>query len=136
VFHNRFQGSLVSDAKAGQYAFYRYHVPDPVYFHRDIRVTIQTIGGDDKAKITAAMKKGVPLRPVSVESAGRFSKLLDPTPAVRLEDAPASGWTNVYRRDDWSAVALFYLDSATDGLPPLPPVEERTAGMSGPAPEK
>lgn len=39
-YHGRFQGSLVSDDRNDLYAFYRHHVEDPVYFHKDCRVTL------------------------------------------------------------------------------------------------
>jgi len=131
VYHNRFQGALVGDKAAGQYTFYRYHIPDPVYFHRDIRVTIQTMGGDSKDKITEVMKKGVPVQPVTIDDNGKFVKLLEGSapPALETHPAPASSWVNVYRRDDWSVVAFFYLDSPENGLPALPAVAERTAGL-------
>lgn len=134
VFHGRFQGSLISDQKAGQYSFYRYHVPDPIYFHRDIRVTIQQIGGDTKANISALMKKGVSVTPVSIDDEGRFHNLLESSPATSLDQhpAPPTAWTNAYRRDDWSAVALFYLDSPQNGLPSLAPVAQRIEAINNP----
>lgn len=135
TYHNRFQGALVGDKATGEYTFYRYHVPDPVYFHRDIRVTIQTMGGDSKDKISEVMKKGVPVKPVTIDDNGKFVKLLEGAAPRSLDEhpAPASSWVNVYRRDDWSVVALFYLDSPVNGLPAIPAVAERTAAMAGPA---
>lgn len=136
VYHNRFQGALLGDKAAGQYTFYRYHIPDPVYFHKDIRVTIQTMGGDSKDKIVEAMKKGVPLQPVTIDDDGKLVKLLEGAapPSLETHPAPASSWVNVYRRDDWSVVAFFYLDSPESGLPALPAVTERTAGLPPAAP--
>ena len=131
TFHQRYQGSLVSDSKTGQYAFYRYHIPDPVYFNKELRVTMQQIGGDTKAKMTAVQKRGVAMRPVSMDQGGKFAKLNESEGAVELDklDAPDDAWVNVYRRDDWSAVALFYLDKPENGLPPLAPVAKRTEAM-------
>jgi len=131
TYHQRYQGSLVSDAKTGQYAFYRYHIPDPVYFHKEIRVTMQQIGGDPKDKMTAMQKRGVAMRPVSVEHGGKFTNLNEATEAVNLEtlQAPADAWVNAYRRDDWSAVALFYLDKPENGLPALAPAAQRTEAL-------
>lgn len=132
VFRHRYQGSLVSDTKNGQYAFYRYHVPDPVYFHRELRVTIQQIGGDAKEKITGLLKKNVPIRPVTIDDDGKLTKLLE-SPASSLDQHPApdKAWVNVYRRDDWSAVALFYLDAPENGLAPLADIKQRIEGVSG-----
>jgi hypothetical protein len=40
-YRGRIHGSTVSDSTNDLYAFYRYHLDDPVYFHEDCRVTIQ-----------------------------------------------------------------------------------------------
>lgn len=131
VYKHRYQGSTVSDNKTGQYAFYRYHIPDPVYFHQELRVTMQQIGGDTKAKMIAMQKRGVAMRPVSIDEGGKLTGLNKPGEAVQLDTlkAPDDAWVNVYRRDDWSAVALFYLDSPENGLPPLASVEKRTEAL-------
>jgi hypothetical protein len=127
-FAHAYQGCLVSDKDRGRYMFYRYHVPDPVYFEKDIRVTIQQMGGDSKTKVIEMQKKGVPLVPVSVAYHDRFIRLFDLPQPVNLEkhDSPMASWTNYFRRDDVSAVAYFYLDKPENGLPALAPVEERT----------
>jgi len=92
---------------------------------------MQQIGGDTKAKMTAMQKRGVAMRPVSMDQGGRFIKLNESEAAVELDklDAPDDAWVNVYRRDDWSAVAMFYLDKPENGLPPLAPVAKRTEAM-------
>ena len=41
---NQYQGCTIANEKDFQYAFYRFHIPDPVYFYNDIKVTIQQIG--------------------------------------------------------------------------------------------
>ena len=43
-YAQRYQGCLVADQEHMQYCFYRYHVPDPIYFRKEARVTIQQIG--------------------------------------------------------------------------------------------
>jgi len=132
AYHNHFQGCLVADSKSGQYGFYRYHIPDPVYFHQDIRMTIQQIGGDRKDRVAALVAKGAPIRPVSVDDKGRLSKLFESSPPRSLaqDSSPADAWANYQRRDDWSAIALYYLDSPENGLGALAPAAERTAGLS------
>lgn len=71
------------------------------------------MGGDTKEKISEAMKKGVAVTPVSVDDRGKFSGLIEAgMKDLDAHPAPKTAWTNVYRRDDWSAVALFYLDRA------------------------
>jgi hypothetical protein len=135
TFSHRYSGSLVADSERGQFAFYRYHVPDPVYFHKDLRVTIQSLGGDTKARVLEMMLRGVPVKPVSIAEPGKFTKLLEGTPQeLAATPAPPDAWVNVYRKDDWSAVALFYLDAPVNGLPRLAPVEKRVEGLKGAKP--
>ena len=75
------------------------------------------------------------MKPVSVDNAGKFAKLLEGATPIALDSdaAPGTAWTNVYRSDDWSVVALFYLDAPENGLAAIPGVAERTAGMDGPS---
>jgi len=131
TFDDRYQGSLISDKEKGLYTFYRYHVPDPVYFEKDLRVTIQQIGGFGKMSIIKMLQEDVPIIPVSVAYGDQFVKLLDADPPIDLEtaDLPTGPWTNYYRQDDVCAVAYFYLDDPENGLPPLAPIAERTADL-------
>jgi hypothetical protein len=131
TYHQRFQGSLVSGGKAGQYGFHRYHIPDPVHFHKELRVTMQQIGGDTKRNMTAMQNRGVAMSLVSMDQGGRFTKLNESAETVELDklEAPDDAWVNVHRRGDWSAVALFYLDKPENGLPVLAPVAKRTEAM-------
>mgnify|MGYP003412827234 FL=1 len=134
IFHNLYQGSLISNDKTGQNAFYRYHIPDPVYFHGSIRVTIQQMGGASRDKVANLMNKGVPLIPVSVYTEPKFGfiKLLemqDP-PKLGNENFP-KGTVIFYRQDDVSATAYFYLDKPTNGLQELQSKEVRTANLIG-----
>ena len=130
-FSNLYQGALIEDSSNGHHTFYRYHVPDPVYFNKDIRVTIQQIGGSGKQDIIKMVKSGVPIVPVSVSYSTGFAKLLEEEQPVDIEthDSPAGGWTNYYRRDDVCAVAYFYLDKPENGLPPIADVKDRTDKM-------
>lgn len=43
-FINQYQGCTIANEKDFEYAFYRFHIPDPVFFYDDIKVTIQQIG--------------------------------------------------------------------------------------------
>src|SRR5690606_33450563 len=77
VFHQQYHGALVTDNKRGRYSFYRYHIPDPVYFQEALRVTLQQIGGDMKANVIKMLDKGVELLPVSLNHKDGFIRLLD-----------------------------------------------------------
>lgn len=108
-----YQGCTVADRDAFRYCFYRLHVPDPVYFHREIRVTIQQIGWASVAEMDR------------LQAAGTKLYKAGPGPELR-----AMGETGLFEReDDWSSCAWFYLDRPTSGLPPLPPLAERIAGL-------
>ncbi len=122
TFAHACQGSLIADREKGLFAFYRYHIPDPVWFYEDIRVTMQQIGGAQTNKVIELIDNDALLQPVT---AGRVNLLdMDPVPDIRSPDYPG-GWTNFYREDDWSSVAYFYLNRPTSDLPLLPPVELR-----------
>jgi hypothetical protein len=108
-----YQGSHVADHERLRYCFYRYHLPDPVYFRNDLRVTIQQIGYRGSNEIADMHKTG---QPVYKAGAGR----------VEMET-----WQEgiFEREDDWSSCAYFYLDRPSTDLPALDPLEARTAGL-------
>jgi hypothetical protein len=112
-YTNLYQGCTVADGPAMRYCFYRYHVPDPIYFRKDIRVTIQQIGYMGPEHIGPRHRIGQPLyRPGPGE----------------VEKGP---WEDglFERQDDWSSCAYFYLDAPENGLAPLDPVEARTRSL-------
>ena len=130
VYAHRYQGCLIADKENRQWAFYRYHIPDAVFFDKDCRVTIHQIGGDDKKKVRELIKQGVALKPISISKDGNFTKLLENTDEPNLDDPSVpDGWCNFYRRDDVSATAYFYLDRPENDLPAIAPVAERVKGL-------
>lgn len=135
AYVNRFQGSLVADEPRGRWTYYRFHVPDPIFFDRDIRVDLQQIGGWPKDKVIELLKAGAKLKPVTIDPGQRtnFQQLLSSGKAVTDPGLP-SGWTNFYRSDDVSAVAFFYLDAPVSGLPALASAADRLAALRPPAP--
>jgi len=129
-FAHVYQGCPVVNATNRMWSIYRFHVPDPVFFSQSLRVTIQTIGGTGRDKVREFLKKGLPLRPVSVDSKGKFVRLLEPN-APKISDASfPEGWVNFYREDDYCTTAYFYLDRPVNDLAPLPPVEVRTTKLN------
>jgi hypothetical protein len=128
-FANRYQGCPVADAARRMWAFYRFHIPDPVYFERDLKVTIQTIGGTDAAKVRNFVKRGLAVIPVSVDLHGKFTKLLEPGAPSLNDPSFPEGWVNFYRQDDYCATAYFYLDKPTHDLPPVPGLDVRVKGI-------
>jgi hypothetical protein len=112
-FAHLYQGSPVADDTRGVFAFYRLHVPDPVWFHRDVRVTMQQIG-----YLTDYSRGAVTRTGATLYRAGPGRVPLDTRADGKFE-----------RADDWSACAYFYLDRPENGLPRLAPVAERVAGL-------
>ena len=126
-FNNRYTGCLVADREKDRWTFYRYHIPDPVFFRKEIRVDIQAMGGNQKEKVIEFIQSGIPLIPVSVQDAQVFKGLMEAEPPVNLvTDEIMSGWTNFYRSDDWSSTAYFYLNSPVNDLPELADIKLRT----------
>jgi hypothetical protein len=141
-FVGRFFGSLLSDEARDRYAFYRYHLPDPVFFREECRVTLQQIGNTRSHEVRVLIEKGVPLVPTWALELGDqdvlrmqgepvqhlFRETSDPA-LLLSDDFPLSS-TSFYREgDDVSATAYFYLDRPSNGLPPLPGVEVRLRGV-------
>lgn len=134
-FFNDHAGCLIADAPNRQWAFYRFHLPDPIFFARGCRVTLQQIGGAMKPKVAALQQAGVPLIPVTLDQNGQMQHLYEPgAQAMRLDEMkPSDGWINFYRTDDVSATAYFYLDAPFTGLPELQPVMERVPAGGNPS---
>ncbi len=119
-YAHMYQGSLIVNDSTREYAFYRYHVPDPVYFDSSIRITLQQMGGAPRDKVLEMISADVPLIPVSV-AGSEFIKLLENPQDI----SEISGWVNFYRSDDVSSTAYFYLDRPSSDLPLLPEVSMR-----------
>jgi hypothetical protein len=112
-YANLYQGSPVADEKKMQWTFYRYHVPDPIYFRTDVRVTIQQIGylaEHSRAPVVRAGRRLYRAGPGRVE--------MDLSKDGKFE-----------RADDWSSCTYFYLNRSDSPLPALAPVAERVAGL-------
>ena len=135
LYAHRTQGCpLIYDVEPSAWAFYRYHIDDPIYFHEACRVAIQTIGGAGKEHIIGLIKKGLPLTPISIDPDDKtmpFTHLMDLEQPVNLErpEIP-DGWCNYMTQDDWSGVAYFYLDAPESCLPPLQPIDIRTKAVT------
>ncbi|MDH5609053.1 MAG: DUF2961 domain-containing protein [Cyclobacteriaceae bacterium] len=124
-FHS-YQGCSVADQQNFQWSFYRYHIPDPIFFKSDFRMTIQQMGGSMLGEVTRMQEAGVPLLPVTINGEPKPLALYDPRKPVRLKEASLpDGWTNYYRSDDVAAVAYFYLDKPMNELPDIQPLAIR-----------
>jgi Protein of unknown function (DUF2961) len=115
-YANLYQGCLLADYEHMRYCFYRYHIPDPIYFHDDIRVTIQQIGV---------------ILPQDVEGLSNPRKpLYKAGPGlVEIDRTHLHSFQLFEREDDWSSCSYFYLDKSENGLPPLALLEDRIKGL-------
>lgn len=128
-YAHRYQGCPLADEKNKQWSFYRYHVPDPIYFRTQCKVTFQQIGGEGTEFVRRLKKKGAVIKPVSV-AGEKFHKLLEMNPVPDLMDPKfPQGWTNYYREDDVSSTAYFYLDKPSNTLPAIGNLVSRTANL-------
>lgn len=92
---------------------YRFHVQDPIYFHHDIRVTLQQIGGAPYQKVLELYRAKVPLIPITIDESDllKFYHLLDKDSELHITDKKfPKGFVNFYRKDHVTSTAYFYLD--------------------------
>jgi len=121
-FINRFHGSLISDDKEGLYSFYRFHIPDPVQFRKNCKVTIQQMGGVAKKEVKKMIAENLKIKPVcAILSNGKQCNFFGDE-NYKFDDKQFTDetWVNYYREDDFCATAYFFLDSPTNNLPLLP----------------
>lgn len=132
AFAHQFQGCPIAEKNSNKWAFYRYHIPDPIFFHTKCKITIQQIGGGDYQSVKKLAENGVELIPISVDqdSSKGFVRLyeMDKIPKIESKEFPR-GWVNFYRRDDYAATAYFYLNKPFSNLPLLQNIEIRTLNL-------
>ncbi|HET9746209.1 MAG TPA: glycoside hydrolase family 172 protein [Chitinophagaceae bacterium] len=129
-FINQYQGCTIATDSTGQFNFYRWHIPDAVYFNSDIKVTIQQIGGWMKEDMRRLQKRGANFKAVTVDGPKGFYRLLDMDKPPSLTDGDfPDGWVNFYRIDDYSSVSYFYLNKPSSTLPPLPTIDIRVKAV-------
>ena len=123
-----YSGCIVQNDSAGEIAFYRYHIPDPIYFKNDCKVVLQQIGGAGTDMVRSYQKNKVPVIPVTTDTGKNIFHYNDKKTVLLDSSAPA-GWTNFYRSDDVSATVYFYLDKPSDNLQALQPLAIRVAAL-------
>jgi len=129
-FINQYQGCTIANDSTGQFNFYRWHIPDAIYFNNDIKVTIQQIGGWMKEDMKQLQQRGANFKAVTVAGPKEFHRLLDMEKPPSLTDAGfPEGWVNFYRIDDYSSVSYFYLDKPSSALPSLPSIDIRVKSV-------
>lgn len=123
-YSHRYQGSPYVSSSAGKaWGFYRFHIPDPVYFYEDIRVTLQVLGGPGFGQMLEVMDQYPELR---------FIKAGDGTEHYTRQELESNihGSGIVERTDDYSVTAYWYMDRPSNDLPPIAEYSERIKDLS------
>ena len=110
-FDHLYQGCVLDQVRNGVWGFYRYHVPDPVYFHSDIRVTLQQMSGADSKHILDNIKPE------------NYPEMVNGH--VRFDPEVHKGWQNFEAPQDVCATAYWYQTLPSPDWGPIQPYEER-----------
>ena len=113
-YSNMYQGCHLADEENYQYAFYRYHILDPVYFYQEIKVTMQQIGCMDQELRKKLLEAG---------------RILVNGPERKIIDLSKDSGPIFERQDDWSSCAYFYFHKPSNELPVLPDLNSRVSGL-------
>jgi hypothetical protein len=119
-FNHLYQGCLLAGIDNGIWGFYRYHAPDPVYFHREIRVDLQQMQGAMASQIN---------KDISPENYPELVKT-----HKRFE--PSSGedtWENFEAPQDVCATAYWYQSLPSPKWGPIEGYEARMKDLGLPA---
>ena len=124
VFSHAEQGFTIADEAAMALAFYRYHVADPVWFEREIRVTIQQIGSWNPELLEFLKERGRPIHQAGLGAA------IPPEP-LDFSRPDLTDFGLFEREDCWNSCAYFYLDRPDHDLPAPPCLAERARALPG-----
>jgi hypothetical protein len=111
----------LSEKDDGLWALYRYHFADPVYFHKDIRVTLQQIAG---ASVQQIRERIAPENyPELTETHTKFDSSMYSDPRK---------WLNFEVPQDVCATAYWYQRLPSPNFGPLEPYQRRMEGVTEP----
>jgi len=99
---------IPDDGLNGEVSMYRWHLPDPIYWHSKIRVTVQQIGFSREQYYAV---------PGATKNPKDFKEI-------------KNGYKE--RTDDWSAATFWYEPVPSQPLPLMPGPEARLADLLGP----
>jgi len=108
---------------ADRHGYYRFHVPDPLFFYKEIRVDIQVMGGSSYEMFLKALDKDPDLRLMKTGEGGVYWT------REELEKLDPKIGSTVERVDDHFATAYWYMDRPENTLPPLAPYAQRVEGL-------
>lgn len=115
-YYDLYHGSQIYDEEKMEIACYRFHIPDPIFFHKNIKVTIQQIGGidTDDENNKAKMYFYETMSGYEYESVNggkiNFPKIDGKNVMPELFE----------REDDWSCCTYFYYNRPENELSVLP----------------
>jgi hypothetical protein len=112
---------LVDDARM-LLGFYRYHIPDPVFFHTSIRITFQQIGSWNPELLRQFREQGTEIRRAGLQAQ-------ETAQPVDLTDPHLLPFDLFERSDNWSSCCYFYLDQPDHTLPPTPDFRTRALAL-------
>lgn len=106
-----YQGCIVA-GENDSWSFYRFHIPDPIYFEKSIRVTLQQIGGIYLNEFQATLDKTKKVIPITVENLDthEFYRLMELGISDPFSLSFDNGWVNYYRSDNVASTAYFYYE--------------------------
>jgi hypothetical protein len=117
-FSCRFSGNQYVSPSKDAYGFYRFHIPDPIWFYKDIRVTIQDMGGPGYRMMLEDMVKDPSVKFMKAGNGKEYY--------TKDELAAHPTHSNVIERtDDYCATAYWFMDTPESQLPPIAPADER-----------
>ena len=100
-FVNLDQGCITKIGNA--VSMYRFHVNDPVWFHNNIRVTLQAMGGGSDLTVKSFSEENAPYTLVSCDD-GVFRGIFGAD--IPLDEV--HGYTNFFCQDHYRTVAYYY----------------------------
>jgi len=112
-YDHLYQGCHIADRENMQYCFYRYHILDPIYFRKDIKVTIQQIGcWNPEVRRLFHYNEDVV-----------YSTKMERLDFSKNSDLLTNGLFE--RQDDWSSCTYFYINHPMNSLPEIDAVHDR-----------
>lgn len=99
-FINAAQGCVARQGNA--VSMYRFHTKDPIYFHKNIRVGLQAMGGGMWDRVKAAAGNDTALRFVTYDDGDIHHIYKKPCPDE------IKGYVNFFRQDRYRTVAYYY----------------------------
>ncbi len=121
VFHNQYTGCTTAEW-GNLYSFYRFHIPDPVYFQKELRVTLQLLSGSNHEQLLTVLRDNPGFQ---------IMKTGDGTEYFTIEELTSipNRFAVTERQDDVSAVAYWYMTTPENGLPEIPDAAARLAEL-------